>query len=159
MAYREAELCTEIVRSINILENAWAYKIPDISPHWRGKEIFSPARAFDIIACVSSKATAIEAKLIKGSGPGKGGLSRKRITGFELSSLRDVADAQGDAYLALCWVYPKAEKDIVELFLLSIYHYDRIVWDKNNTIPKELLIERAVEVQWLGNGLWDMSIL
>jgi penicillin-binding protein-related factor A (putative recombinase) len=152
---KEKQLCTEIVRSINLIPQSWAYKIPDSSPRHIETESFRPARAFDITACIKGRYYAIEVKMIKGTG----GLSKDRFTEFEIRSLVGVVKGGGSAVVAIGREYTSDCIVYTELHLLPISRWynltKRLVGTK--TVKINDILSNSIEIGWGKNGIWKVE--
>lgn len=106
--YNEKSLTTEIVFSINRQSDCWAWKIPDVSGKARNEQVFIPARAFDVAACIAGKSVAIEVKLLRGPYS----MTEKKFTNFELRSLDAVDRAGGKSAVAVMYMFEPTEGQV-----------------------------------------------
>lgn len=156
-AVKEAQICSEIVNSINAMPEGWVWKIPDASPRNRTSQRYLPARAFDIVACVSGKFVAIEVKLVKGTV----GLSSDRLTGFEAESLTAVDDAYGLPLIACAYFSPPGSRagHLRELWLIPWPRWALAVFQATGkTVSRKAIVEEfGTGVEWAGKGQWKIG--
>jgi len=139
----ERGLCSELVKSINQVENTYCWKVPDVGR--RTGQLFIPARAFDITLCYKGKYVAIEVKCLKSPSSFNG----SRITEFEDRSLLAVEKAGGAAFLFIgFWFRPTVKHQekyglpskVKIIYYKRYYEIDRLLVEGGNSLSYQEII-------------------
>lgn len=139
----EKGLCSELVKSLNQVEYAYCWKIPDVGR--RTGQLFIPARSFDITLCYKGQYLAIEVKCIKSPSS----FNASRITEFEDRSLLAVEKAGGAAFLFIGYWFKPTEKQqekynlparVKIIYYKRYFEIDRLLVENNNVLPYQEII-------------------
>lgn len=158
---KESQLCTEIIKSVNIVPNSYAWKIPDVSGKDRATQQFAPARGFDLLIVHRGYSVAVEVKLIKAPTT----VPPRRFTEFEMRSLDAIEKAGGRAWVMVGFVFAPTDvqiqkydlpKRVRELYVTPFHHLEYL-WEVGEySYPWIREDARCVKVEFQ-KGAWNFN--